>query len=129
TIRFGLPITQALTTQIAYNLTREEYAYDDGCVEAGLGGTSVCDDDDVLSKHIRSAIDQEAWIKSSVSGSLIYNTIDNIQNPRNGLYANFTTEVAGLGGDAQWAKITARGSYYKQLSDELDLVGLIQLGG
>ena len=31
TIRFGLPITQSLSTQIAYNLTKEEYEYDDDC--------------------------------------------------------------------------------------------------
>ena len=35
TIRFGLPITEELSTQIAYNLSSEEYTFDDGC-EASL---------------------------------------------------------------------------------------------
>lgn len=134
TVRFGLPITQALTTQLAYNLTQEKYEYrascdtnENGVIDAGeclVGG------DPALSPYIQTAIDtQSPWTKSSVSGSIIYNTIDNIRNPRSGTYLNFTTEVAGLGGDAKWVKFTGRGSYYHTLSHELDLVGLVSAGG
>ena len=69
------------------------------------------------------------WIKSSVSGTLLYNTIDDMKNPSEGIYANFTTEVAGLGGDAQFVKLTARGNYYRVLSEEMNIVGLVTLGG
>ena len=34
-------------------------------------------------------------------GALVYNTIDDMKNPHAGIFANITTEVAGLGGDAQ----------------------------
>src|SRR5690606_199561 len=44
-------------------------------------------------------------------------------------YANFTTEVAGRGGDAKFVKLTARGNYYKTLSEGLDLLALITVGG
>ena len=114
TVRFGLPITQQLTAQVAYNLTSEKYTIDPGAV---------------VSQPIQDAADQSPWIKSSVSGSLIWNTLDDSRDPREGIYANFTTEVAGLGGDAQWVKFTARGNYYQTLSEELDLVGLITVGG
>jgi outer membrane protein insertion porin family len=122
TVRFGLPITQALSTQIAYNLVRETYGYSGDCtVDPGS-----CE----LSPRIREAIDDfSPWIKSSVSGSLIYNTLDDPRDPRQGFYANFTTEVAGLGGDAQWVKFTGRGTYYQTLSDEYDLVGMLTAGG
>lgn len=117
TVRFGLPITQALSTQIAYNIAREEYSYRNQGAAA-------------LSPYIaREISSSEPWIKSSVSASLIYNTIDNFRNPRSGSYVNLTAEVAGLGGDAQWVKFTGRGSHYETLSDELDLVGLVTLGG
>jgi len=115
TIRFGLPITEALTAQLAYNLTQEEYN------RSEFEGTDV-------SPGIQQALDQGTWVKSSVSASLIYNTIDNMQSPREGVFANLTTEIAGLGGDAQWAKFTARANYYHMLSDELDLVGLLTVG-
>lgn len=126
TIRFGLPISQGLSTQLAYNYSQEKYEYDEDCFEVSGTGASCAP---LLSNAVVGAINDGTWSKSSVSASLIYNTIDNVQNPRNGMYANFTTEVAGLGGDAKWAKFTGRGTYYKPLVDELDLVGLISLGG
>ena len=132
TIRFGLPITQVFTAQVAYNLTQESYAYTGDCLTSGVFDPTKCGagGSRPLSPYIIDAIDnQSPWTKSSVSGSLIFNTIDNMQNPRNGSYANFTTEVAGLGGNAQWVKFTGRGTHYQSLSDELDLVGLVAVGG
>lgn len=115
TIRFGLPITEALSTRLAYNFTQEEYS------DVGYDGD--------ISPYILEAIDQGKWTKSSVSASLIYNTLDNTQLPREGIFANLTTEVAGLGGDAEFFKVTANASYYQTLSERLDLVGLLSVGG
>jgi len=117
TVRFGLPITEALTAQLAYNYSQEEYTRGDDYASASV------------STAVDQAISQGTWKKSSVSGSLVYNTIDNLQSPREGIYANFTTEVAGLGGDAKFVKVTGRANYYHMLSDELDLVGLVTVGG
>ncbi|WP_113155143.1 outer membrane protein assembly factor BamA [Nitratireductor sp. OM-1] len=123
TIRFGLPITEALSSQLAYNFSQEEYT-----------GVGFCADDPIdpakcnLAPALIEAIDDGKWIKSSVSGSLVYNTIDDMKNPHSGLYANLTLEVAGLGGDAKFVKATARGTYYQTLSEELDLVGLFTVG-
>ncbi|MBN7760051.1 outer membrane protein assembly factor BamA [Nitratireductor aquibiodomus] len=121
TIRFGLPITEALSSQLAYNFSQEEYTGVGDCKDPNAG---VCH----LAPAIKDAIDDGKWIKSSVSGSLVYNTIDDMKNPHSGLYANLTLEVAGLGGDAKFVKATARGTYYQTLSEELDLVGLFTVG-
>jgi outer membrane protein insertion porin family len=123
TIRFGLPITDALSTQFAYNLVNESYDYA-RCGSAKDGTLGDCK----LSQVIRDAIAKSPWLKSSVSGSIIYNTIDDLKNPANGLYANFTTEYAGIGGDANFVKFTARASYYKTISEQMDLVALISGG-
>jgi outer membrane protein insertion porin family len=129
TVRFGLPITQALTTQLAYNFTQEKYAYDEDCDVNGNGILDPAETACNVSPALQNAIENDSpWTKSSVSGSLVFNTIDDMRNPRDGIFSNFTTEVAGLGGDAQWAKFTARASYYKTISDELDLVGLVTAG-
>lgn len=132
TVRFGLPITQALTAQVAYNYAVEKYAFAGNCAPDGLNNpppvppATACN----LSPYLDSAIrTQSPWTKSSVSGSLIYNTIDDMRNPRDGLYVNLTGEVAGLGGNARFAKFVGRGTYYKTLVDELDLVGLVTVGG
>lgn len=124
TIRFGLPITEDLSTQFAYNLTRERYKYADNC-----DGGFRPDGQQCLADQIINAIEhQSPWIKSSVSGQLTYNTIDDPKNPHSGIFTTFSTEVAGLGGDAEWVKFTARGSYYHTLSEELDLVGVVSGG-
>jgi outer membrane protein insertion porin family len=125
TIRFGLPITDAFSTQLAYNLVSEKYSYRN-CGPAT--GSPPDAHDCELSSVIRDAIDKSPWLKSSVSGSLIYNTIDDIKNPADGIYAKFTTEYAGIGGDANFVKFTARASYYKTVSEQMDLVALVSGG-
>lgn len=126
TVRFGLPITNSLTTVLAYNYTVENYAYTTTC---DANGDGVPDAGCAVATAIQNAIGSGNWTKSSVSGSLIYNTIDDMKNPHEGFYVNLTTEVAGIGGNAQWVKVTGRGSYYHTLSEELDLVGLVSAGG
>lgn len=121
TVRFGLPITEALSTQLAYNYSQEEYNFRGDCEDPD---SPECD----ISPAIEDAVETSSWTKSSVSGSLVYNTIDDLKNPHSGVYGNFTTEVAGLGGDAEWVKFTARGTYYHTLSEEMDIVGLLTAG-
>lgn len=123
TIRFGLPITDSISTQLAYNISQEKYEYDH-CDNNGDGIEGDCN----LSQAIKDAIDQGSWLKSSVSLGLTYNTIDDMKNPHEGLFVTGTTEFAGLGGDAKWVKVTGRASVYQTLSEQLDLVGLVSGG-
>ncbi|WP_027058940.1 outer membrane protein assembly factor BamA [Mesorhizobium loti] len=125
TIRFGLPITNNITTQLAYNIAQEKYKVDDSCL---TNGAYIAGSPCTISTAILNGIDQSPWIKSSVSLGLVYNTIDDMKNPHEGIYANTSVEVAGLGGDAKFVKITGRGSVYQTLSESLDLVGLISGG-
>ena len=125
TVRFGLPITQALTTQTAYTFQQEKYELDDGCDDDDGDGDSDCG----LSQAIVEGAEDSPWYKSSISQSLIYNTIDDMKIPHSGIYATLTGEFAGIGGDAKFVKVTARGSYYKTLSEEYDIVGMALAGG
>jgi outer membrane protein insertion porin family len=119
TIRFGLPITDNISTQLAYNISQEKYEYDDDCDPLpGCG----------LSPAIQEGIAQSPWLKSSVSGGITYNTIDDTKNPHYGIFANVGAEFAGLGGDAKFYKFTARASVYQTLSEELDIVGVLSGG-
>ena len=126
TVRLGLPITEALSTQLAYNLTQEKYKYDDDCDvnENGIIDPGECN----ISAAIVNAIEESPWIKSSISNTFTYNTIDDMKNPRGGLYATFGTEYAGIGGDANFFKVTGRATYYRTLSEEMDLVALLVAG-
>ncbi len=113
TIRFGLPITEALSAQVAYNFTQETYTVTNAAnVPASIATAALL----------------SPWSKSSVSGTLLYNTIDDVKNPRDGIYATTTVEFAGVGGDAKYVKVTGRASYYRTLLDEADVVGLVSGG-
>ncbi|MCZ8545130.1 outer membrane protein assembly factor BamA [Mesorhizobium qingshengii] len=125
TVRFGLPITNSISTQLAYNISQEKYKLNDSCDGNGDG---IPDPGCNVSAAILDGIAQSPWIKSSVSLGLVYNTIDDMKNPHEGIYANVLTEVAGLGGDAKFVKVTGRASVYQTLSEQLDLVGLISGG-
>lgn len=124
TVRFGLPITDSISTQLAYNISQEKYSYPDNCLTNGALDLGKCD----ISLPIQAGIAESPWLKSSVSLGLVYNTIDDMKNPHEGLYITGTTEFAGLGGDAKWVKVTGRASVYQTLSEQLDLVGLVSGG-
>ncbi|MEO5757545.1 MAG: outer membrane protein assembly factor BamA, partial [Mesorhizobium sp.] len=124
TVRFGLPITENISTQLAYNISQEKYKLDDGCMTSGVYDPLKCN----VSTAILDGIAQSPWIKSSVSLGLVYNTIDDMKNPHEGIYATTTAEFAGLGGDAKYVKVTGRASVYQTLSEQLDLVGLVSGG-
>lgn len=124
-VRLGLPITRALSTQVAYNYSVQDYSYSDDCDD---NEDDVLGDCDIGDAYIE-AIEQGKWVKSSVSGTLLFNTIDNMNSPHAGIYATFTGEYAGLGGDAEWIKLTGRATYYHTLLAEQDVVGMLSIGG
>ncbi|MGN6582318.1 MAG: outer membrane protein assembly factor BamA [Rhizobiaceae bacterium] len=121
TVRFGLPITEQLSTQLAYNFTSEKYKLNNCALP---GASRPCP----VAFAIDQAVQDSPWTKSSVSNTILYNTIDDLKNPHDGIYATFTQEYAGLGGDANFLKFSGRASYYKTVSDEMDIVALLSGG-
>lgn len=113
TVRFGLPITDQLSAQVAYNITQDKYT------TAVLGSPASI---------FRPTETSLSWIKSSLSYALLFNTIDSMDNPHEGTYAKFNQEFAGLGGDAKWIKSTVKASYYKTVSEEFDIVASATVG-
>ena len=125
TVRLGLPITERLSTQFAYNYSVENYAY---TTAAGALCPAAAPAPCPVSTPVQAGITASPWSKSSVSASLIYSSIDNFKDPRNGFHGAFTAEYAGIFGNARYLKLTARANYYKTLSEELDLVALLVAG-
>lgn len=126
TIRFGLPITETISTQLFYTLQQEEYDLDDNCllVDGVIVDQSACN----VSIAIVNGVENSPWITSSIGNTLLYNNIDDMKNPHAGLYGSLTTAYAGLGGDAEWVKVTTRATYYHTLSEEYDVVALLTGG-
>ena len=125
TLRVTAPITEELATTFRYTYKTIKYEEDGAFGGDGLPFTL----DDKVSQTYANLIDEGKYTQSSVSQSLVYNSLDSQTLPREGLFASFTHEYAGLGGDSDFYKVTARARYFHLLSTEADLVGSIAVGG
>lgn len=66
---------------------------------------------------------------TSLAGvTLAYNTVDNLRNPTNGIYAEIKPDIAGLGGDSKFVRVSGELRAYKELFID-DVVGLFKLQG
>lgn len=115
TVRVTAPITDDLSTTFSY--TYKQMSYD------GTGAWNVGDN---LSYPYESLINKD-WVQSSVANKLNYNTLDSQTQPHEGIQAQLTQEFAGLGGDSDFYKISAKARAFYTLSDEADLIGSISV--
>ncbi|MBB5276449.1 outer membrane protein insertion porin family [Rhizobium rosettiformans] len=110
TIRVTAPITEDLATTLRYTYKEIDYINDG----ANTGNTA---------QPYLDVIEQGSWTQSIFGHSVVYNTVDDRQNPHEGIYASFTHEYAGLGGDSEYYKAYIRARMFYTLSDEFDIVG------
>jgi outer membrane protein insertion porin family len=155
-LRVGLPITEEFGITLRYSLYNTELKvpntirrpYND-CSNPIPGYTAVYPNGTFtnssgfqqnvsgLAAYPNCAFDGEASIAlkgsqgntlTSLAGlTLAYSTLDNIGLPRNGLYAELKPDVAGLGGDSKFFRVTGDARYYKEFYE--DVVGFIRLQG
>ncbi|RCL00800.1 MAG: outer membrane protein insertion porin family [Candidatus Tokpelaia sp. JSC188] len=128
TFRFGIPITDQLTASLGYKYIEEEY-------KLNLFRNPDESDEqyrerlyEKYSGAIISAYENSPWKRSSINYGLIYSSIDDMQSPRDGVFARISQEYAGIGGDANFLKTTAKAMLYKTLSEQRDLIGLLSVG-
>ena len=112
TLRVAAPITEDLTAGLNYSYSESEY----------FGN------DTALSVAYQDAIDASPWVKSSISPTLTFNTLDDRELPREGIYAQVGAEYAGLGGDADFVKFTGEASYFHLISESADIIGSLSAG-
>ena len=63
-------------------------------------------------------------LTSSVGYTLTYNSLDNNKDPTAGVYASFSQDFAGLGGNSQYLKTFGEVRYYRPLTG--DFVGMLR---
>ena len=93
-----------------------------------MGGLAVypnCAFDGETSIAIKEAVGNT--LTSLAGVTLAYSTLDVIGAPRNGLYAELKPDVAGLGGDSKFFRVTADARYYKEIFE--DVVGFVRFQG
>ncbi|SOC38739.1 Beta-barrel assembly machine subunit BamA [Rhizobium subbaraonis] len=124
TLRVTAPITEDLSTTLRYNYTKLDYS------------TSVDEEEDLarapedrkLSRPYWDAVDGSPWVRSSISQSMTYDTLDDRKLPRDGIYATFTQEFAGVGGDSDFYKIYGKARYFRTLMEDADVIGSLSAG-
>lgn len=146
TLRAGLPITEELSVTARYSLYQTDIKvpntsnqpFNDcltpfsgqnpvltGPAFPTTGGFADCLLNGEASVAIKEARGRR--ITSLAGLTFAYNSLDNNKNPRNGFYAELRPEVAGLGGDSRFVRVSADARYYRELYD--DVVGFVRLQG
>ena len=116
TLRVTAPITDDLATTFKYTYKQIDYDSD---------GSDYAD----LSQPYKDLVDASPLSQSILANTTVYNTVDDRINPHEGIYASLTNEFAGIGGDSEYYKIYGKFRYFHTLSDEMDLVGSVSVGG
>ncbi|MDP2622039.1 MAG: outer membrane protein assembly factor BamA [Hyphomicrobiales bacterium] len=108
-VRFGFPLTPDLSLTTRYQLSQEE-----------ITDIPVTASPAVLAEAGKS-------IASLVGYSLRFDTVDNKQNPTDGLYMILSQDLAGVGGDVQYLRTTAEARLYQKIYE--DFVGVFRVEG
>jgi outer membrane protein insertion porin family len=144
TLRLGVPLTEEWSAGIRYSLYETKIKipndaknpFNDcsfpitGVTPGTAGAPPISATANCLTNGEASVAQKEAagrTITSAVGLSLTYNTLDNIKDPRSGIFGELRQDVAGLGGDARYYRASFDGRYYRELTD--DLVGLLRVQG
>jgi outer membrane protein insertion porin family len=130
TLRLGVPITEEFTVGLDYQFNWSDIKVPRTLVPNNLPGGACKPNGAGLYPSCASVAllgSQGNHISSLAGYSLTYNTLDNVHDPRKGIYAEFHQDVAGLGGDSRFLRETGDIHYYHELPH--DMVGMVRVQG
>ena len=131
TLRFGLPITENLTFGVGYTINKQEIGIDvtqgDGVYTNGEASLAYLRYACPTYPAPTCATYKRDRLTSIPSFSFVYNTLDNMQMPRDGAFVKFTQEFAGAGGDARFVRTTLDARYYRELNADWSLIGMAKI--
>ncbi|MBW3098495.1 outer membrane protein assembly factor BamA [Pseudohoeflea coraliihabitans] len=113
-LRISAPLTDDLRASLSYKFNSTDY--------------SDVDVSSIESNPYANEVNMGGRNTSALAYSLVYNTLDDQQLPREGMVARFSQEFAGLGGDADYLQTTAKATYFHMLSDQSDIIGSVSVG-
>jgi outer membrane protein insertion porin family len=68
-------------------------------------------------------------LTSLIGYTMSYNSLDNLRNPKNGVHATISQDIAGLGGDSRYVRTTGDIRYFHELPFFDDIVGIARVQG
>ena len=152
-IKFGIPITDYLSTQVRYSAYSQEIQLPqqfNNCNNINpdfintfptvVGATPAttfpggpgqinqsCYADGEASLAVRKELASGPVFVSMIGYGFSYNTLDNGRNPTSGMLATINQDLAGVGGDVNFIKTTADIKLYDEILP--DIVGLLRFQG
>ncbi|WEK48807.1 MAG: outer membrane protein assembly factor BamA [Candidatus Kaistia colombiensis] len=117
TVRLGLPITDDFNVQFNYKLVQRDVT--------SYGGNY---EQDIQSGLLETLYPLGSTINSSVGYQLVYSTIDNLQDPHDGVFLKFAQDFAGVGGDGQFVRSALDARIYKELWPDSGVIGFLKGG-
>lgn len=116
TLRLGFPLSENLWAQTYYTLSRDEiYDVDNN----GSDGR-------IASRAIQQA--EGVTMTSLVGTSLTYDQRNHPKNPTRGFFLTGGVDFAGVGGDVQYARLSAEGRYYYPITEKITFVSRLTAG-
>ena len=111
-LRVGFPIADDMQLGLRYRLEREEIF--DAASNASLA--------------VKEAAAEGEVLVSSVGYTVAYDTRNIPQQPTSGVFASFSQDLAGLGGDVNYIRSVADARGYYPITNKITLVGRAQGG-
>jgi len=102
TLRAGARLNEEMTLQLRYSIFQRE-----------IKSSATF----AVSNAILESLFQKT-LTSSIGYSLTYNSLDNNKDPSSGIYAQFSQDFAGLGGDSKYLKTTGEIRYYRAITGD-----------
>ncbi len=131
TIRFGVPLTERSNLSLFYAYDDTQTTIADNRIDTGAGDSTPTgnrngiqgDAPGELSAALMGPTD---WTRSGFGYTFTHNTLDNSTTPREGVRFEFSQTAYGAGGDATYLNSSIKGQVYTTLSEDLDLVAMLQ---
>ena len=132
-LRLGFGLTEELSFAPRYSIYRQEISLidqynncKDSTTKPVVPGNS-CYSDGEASLPVRMELANGAVTVSMVGYTLAYNTLDNVKNPTNGLYAELKQDLAGVGGDVNFLRTQGEARNYYEIFP--DVISVLKVTG
>ena len=114
-LRLGVPLTDEVNLGLRWSIYNQEI-FD---VDPAYTGAGVVGDPNFVQAG--------EFLVSSLGYTVSYDTIDNKLFPRDGIYAAFSQDFAGVGGDVSFLKTTIKADYYREVMADWSVIGHVGL--
>ncbi len=120
TLRLGYPLAEDLWMQNYYTFSRDEIF--DVSNNASLAIKDACGDPNPVPGATANCQD-EVYYTSLIGTSITFDKRNHPKNPTAGYFLQSSVDFAGLGGDAQYVRLSAEGRFYYPITEKITFVG------